>query len=62
MPMMVAPPPQYSPSKIADQEQRNRSRKIGQQEKKKLCVVHGHHRRAEHNPSLRSIWRAKTER
>jgi hypothetical protein len=49
-PMVVATTSQYSPSKVADQEQSNRSRKIGQQEKEQLCIVHGHHDRADHNP------------
>jgi hypothetical protein len=62
MPMVVAPPPQCSPNKVADQEQRNGSRKIDQQQKKQLCVVHRHHCRADYNPSLRAERRAKTER
>jgi len=62
MPMVVATTSHHSPSKVADQEQSNRSHKIGQQEKEQLCVVHGHHGRADHNPSLRVEWRAKIKR
>jgi hypothetical protein len=61
MPMVVATTSHDSPSQVADQEQSNRSRKIGQQKKEQLCVVHGHHGRADHNPSLRAEWRAKTK-
>jgi hypothetical protein len=48
--MVVATTSHDSPSQVADQEQSNRSRKIGQQEKEQLCIVHGHHDRADHNP------------
>jgi hypothetical protein len=61
MPMVATTTSHHSPSKVADQEQSNRSHKIGQQEKEQLCVVRGHHGRARHNPSLGAEWRAKTK-
>jgi calcineurin-like phosphoesterase family protein len=61
MPMVVATASHYSPREVTDQEQSNRSRKISQQKEKQLCIVHGHHCRADHNPSLRAEWRAKTK-